>query len=287
MRMTGLHPNIMSLKVQPEIAGLRAVAILIVILGHTVQRASRFSINEIDSHSLLHAALPLFSAPAAGVYLFFSISGYLISGKLADRHYGPHTALSEFYWARLVRIVPPYAAILVVSYIAISSSGMHPPGVNLFDVEPKSLLESCAASLLFLHYPIFGTFPRLFPPGWTIEIEVSFYILAPVLWLGFERTARRLGLAWSIGLSLAGSWLLSVAILAFAPANLYYTILVYMPFFILGIALDHLRRSGWQPRSFMAAAAGWPALVLFVIFEPWAENQPIEMLCRLILVLMV
>ncbi len=37
------------------------------------------------------------------------------------------------------------------------------------------------ASLTYTHDLLFGTYPRLFPPGWSLEVEVQFYILAPLL----------------------------------------------------------------------------------------------------------
>ena len=75
------------LKYRPEIDGLRALAVIPVIL--------------------FHAGFEIFSGGFIGVDVFFVISGYIIT-KLIIREYNLNSfKLSNFYWRRVRRILPP------------------------------------------------------------------------------------------------------------------------------------------------------------------------------------
>ena len=81
-----------------EIDGLRAVAVLPVIL--------------------FHAGLSVFSGGYVGVDVFFVISGYLITSILiADREAGRYSLL-QFYERRARRILPALFVVLAFSAVA-------------------------------------------------------------------------------------------------------------------------------------------------------------------------
>src|SRR5260370_660755 len=75
----------------PQLDGLRAIAILLVISGHVLQFGS-------GVHNLLGGL---------GVLLFFVLSGFLITGLLEkEKHSTGSVLLRAFYWRRILRLFP-------------------------------------------------------------------------------------------------------------------------------------------------------------------------------------
>lgn len=80
------------LKFRGDVQGLRAIAVLAVII--------------------FHAQRSWLPAGFIGVDIFFVISGFLISSIIIEREKA--FSWSGFYWQRVKRIVPVYIAMLVV-----------------------------------------------------------------------------------------------------------------------------------------------------------------------------
>ena len=255
-----------------------------VVCGHFVQRVDRFNSTAEGYAPASQVMTEYFTSPASGVYLFFVISGYLIARILNNLASLKPINLIEFFLRRFLRIALPYSVVLLVTWVVIISTKIEPPGINLFDVRPKSLNESLLASLTYMHGFLYGTFPRLFPPGWTLEVEMQFYLLAPLFFLAFRLAMTRLGLGWASAAARGLRGLNSHAARQTGNANLRATIFVYAPVFVLGIVIERVKRSGWRPTSAVTAALGWPALIIFVFFEPWVWGQGQEIAIRMILI---
>lgn len=98
---TGQRQHAMNSSFRPDIEGLRAVAVLLVIAAH------------FD--------LPGFSGGFIGVDIFFVISGFLITGILLREQSTTGTiALGRFYARRLRRLLPALATMLVVTSLLTS-----------------------------------------------------------------------------------------------------------------------------------------------------------------------
>lgn len=95
---------------RPEIDGLRAVAVVPVIL--------------------FHAGVPFFSGGYVGVDVFFVISGYLITGILIREHNDGRFSLVKFYERRARRILPALFAVMLSCVV-----------VGWFTMSPRQLLE--------------------------------------------------------------------------------------------------------------------------------------------------
>ncbi|MFZ9752855.1 MAG: acyltransferase family protein [Cyanobium sp.] len=170
---------------RPEIDGLRALAVIAVIVNH-------FSKDLLPSGYL-------------GVDIFFVISGYVISRSLLGR---PHQSFSEglasFYARRIKRLVPALLFCVVLTSLAICLFNPA-PGVSL----QTGLTALLGASNIYLYsqstdYFAPSTELNAFTHTWSLGVEEQFYLFFPFfLWLaGFwkanktdiEALARKLAL---------------------------------------------------------------------------------------------
>ena len=90
----------------PAIDGLRAIAVVLVLL--------------------FHAKLPLARGGFVGVDVFFVISGYLITRFILQRHAEEGFSLLDFYERRIRRIFPALFLVLFVT-MAVGAAIMLPP----------------------------------------------------------------------------------------------------------------------------------------------------------------
>jgi peptidoglycan/LPS O-acetylase OafA/YrhL len=149
----------------PSLDGLRAISIILVIVGHTWKLSEGLSIF--------------------GVHVFFVISGYLITTLLQkEQQRNGRVSIGGFYVRRCFRILPAaYAYILV---IALFFPGSRP-----------GLLY--AATYTVSYHAI--TTPLLFQHLWSLSVEEQFYLLWPLAFvLGFRHRAQ---VAWAAMLTAA------------------------------------------------------------------------------------
>lgn len=256
---------------KPEIDGLRFFAIAIVVVGHVAERAVRFFASAHD-FAEGNAVADLFQRAGLGVYLFFAISGFIIATQARKARVSPLNPafLKSYYWRRMLRIEPPYIVLLICTWLALTATGYAPEGANHFKAEPQSLNLSLAGSVVYMHGLIWGAYPRLFPPGWSLEVEVQFYILAPLLfWLWFRLKNDAVRIAFGAAL-LAGAAFLSLTL----PPKLGVvfvdkSILRFFAYFWLGILLCDAQ--GWiaaKAAALPRAAQtwiGWGGLVVYLL----------------------
>ncbi len=162
---------------RPDIDGLRAIAVLAVVIFH---------------------AFPKFIAGGfIGVDIFFVISGFLISSILFSNLENNNFSLLTFYKKRILRIYPSLLTVMIVSFtlawfVLFSSEymqlGKHLAGGAAFISNfilwgESSYFDLDSASKPLLHL-------------WSLAVEEQFYIFWPLL-LAFVWTRR-----WTFLLSL-------------------------------------------------------------------------------------
>ena len=253
-----------------EIDGLRFFAIAFVIFGHALERAERFFPD--CAPWLTGSRLgPFLQLAPPGVMLFFAISGFVLAGQAQKAKASPLSGafLKSYFGRRILRIEPPYVILLTATFALVGLAHFAPEGTHRFDVEPQSLTVSYFASVFYLHDLIWGTFPRLFPPGWSLEVEVQFYILAPLLfavWRALKGNGERVALTALVFAS--GVNLALLRLKAAGGLHVEYSLLNYFNYFWTGIAMAHFREPlsallARAPKGF-STALGWGGLAVFV-----------------------
>ena len=141
---------------------LRFIAALAVVYFHAVGTLRAVAFPEIGPNSLTELG-------AAGVDVFFVISGFVIFLSLTRKNRTP----IEFARDRLIRLVPAYW-ILTVSHLVILASVAILRGTEVpFDI------SWTIQSLFFVSQPLGNNLP-LISQGWSLEIEMLFYLLVAV-----------------------------------------------------------------------------------------------------------
>jgi peptidoglycan/LPS O-acetylase OafA/YrhL len=165
-----MRPAVGRLGYRPDLDGLRAVAVLLVIVSH-----ARFPVVNDGGN--------------AGVTAFFVLSGYLITRLLRDEQEATgHIDLPAFYRRRVVRLGP--ALLLLTAFIIV---------VGLVHGWPGDWGLGMAACLLYVGNWVEAFGGQIGPFGhtWTLAIEEQFYLLWPAL-------VMLLGRRWSIWPALYG-----------------------------------------------------------------------------------
>ena len=189
-------------KYRPDIDGLRAVAVVPVIL--------------------FHAGSSIFSGGFVGVDIFFVISGYLITSLLlADLEAGRFSIIS-FYERRIRRIFPALFAMVGGSFI-VAIALLMPSELKGFG---KSVVATTgfASNLLFWRETgYFDVSSHLKPllHMWSLAVEEQFYIAFPlVLWAVHRYRPGRIGPP--LLTALVASLVISIVGLARWPGATFY-----------------------------------------------------------------
>jgi peptidoglycan/LPS O-acetylase OafA/YrhL len=207
----------------PQIDGLRFVAIGAVVLFHIYAALER-------------GALPLpveFNTDLAkrGVELFFGISGFILGVPFASHHlmHAPKVKLRQYFLRRLTRLEPPYFLSLF-AWAAMQWITAHR---SLSDMAPHLL-----ASFVYMHNLIFGGFPgAVNSVAWSLEVEVQFYVLVPLLSLLFAIGDARIRRG-VILLVMAVAGVLSNPL--YRSLHFHYSIAYYLAFFLAGFLVCDL-----------------------------------------------
>jgi peptidoglycan/LPS O-acetylase OafA/YrhL len=197
-----LHDTASSLRYRPEIDGLRAIAVAVVLL--------------------FHLDLAGMDAGFIGVDIFFVISGFLITSILMQDLGRDRFSLLQFYRKRALRILPPLLLVLVVVL-----------GMAVLLLLPGELLvvaQAARATLAFGSNIYFWSSFDYFTPDakenallhtWSLGVEEQFYLVVPVLLWALYRWFRP-GLIPVMGATVALSFGLGLWMTAAMPKAAFY-----------------------------------------------------------------
>lgn len=225
---------------RPSLDGLRALAVLAVLMAHFEVR--------------------LGSGGMVGVDVFFVLSGFLITTLLLQEqddtgriHFG------GFYRRRAARLLPALTVMLAATAVVVSLTG----------VERRRTLEAAAPVLFY-----FGNWWRvaghdLGPLGhtWSLAVEEQFYLIWPVLLLLTRRWWQA-----TVGLAVVGVGVaLAVRVVACSDGRCvirtYHSTDTRMDGLLIGVMVAVAFHRDWllrlPPR--LTGAAGWGALAALAV----------------------
>ncbi|KAF3998378.1 acyltransferase family protein [Glaciimonas immobilis] len=226
-----------------EITGLRGIAALLVVYGHSV---SRF-------------ALPLninFSGEI-GVTIFFCLSGFLMAYLYVGKKFSAPDVI-DYAISRFSRIAPAYLFILLISYVVYTNFD---PNFT-YDISSKNILR----------HILFSGNVSVF---WSITPEVEFYFMFVLIWAAASRCLVRFDVFGIMFLILGCMVLLSYRDVfpgTFIGAKLHY--------FVFGVIAGALRSRIKEDQGSKATTALHVTLLsLVVLMEsgwiplPFANNK--------------
>ncbi len=219
---------------------LRGVAILAVILVHCAQ----YGANDYPT-----AIRTVFGMGQMGVQLFFVMSALTLFLSY-DRRQGKELHVDRnFFIRRFFRIAPMY--YLGIAYYLWQNGR----GPNFWtDNGPGITDGNILANLTFLH----GLNPywinSLVPGGWSITVEMTFYLLIPFLHRAVKSGQQ--ALRWFL-IAIALKLVLHVLLLKLQPIPstwlwkefLFFYLPSQLPLFMLGIFLHYLLRGNAEDRT--------------------------------------
>ena len=238
------------MKYRPEIDGLRALAVLPVIL--------------------YHGGFSQFGGGFLGVDVFFVLSGYLITSILCEEHSNGTFSIKRFYERRARRILP---ALFLILFCCLPFAWMLlvPGDMREFSQSLLSVL-AFASNVFFWRESsdYFSTAAELKPllHTWSLGVEEQFYIFYPLVLAAIWRFGRK--------------WLpAAMVVAALSSLALAQWLVIHRPtaaFFLLptrawelllgGLVAVYLRNRAIEPPRWlgeMASAAGLLMLAVSVV----------------------
>lgn len=198
------------------------------------------------------------SLGAAAVDLFFALSGYWIYRMWHAEYASLDRAYVTFLISRIWRLLPVFYATVAVAALCI-----HPLGILAFPLPigwSWASINFYVSHLVLLGYAqLLGGPNVLIPTVWSLDVELQFYLIAPlVIWL-LDRTVHRSNGRVALYLLAAAGLAYLFGSLKDWPAKA--TLPLYFGFFLAGMVTA---RHAWQPTRMQAhASLGCAALLLF------------------------
>lgn len=239
---------------RPDIEGLRAVAVIAVVL--------------------YHAGIPGIAGGYIGVDVFFVISGFLITGLLLREVRATETvALGRFYAARARRLLPAAATVGIVT--AVVAAVVLPP------LQARRVFADGIASMLYVgnyrfaaqntDYMVTDLPPSPFQHYWSLGVEEQFYLVWPALIIGTAWLARRIATArtlpYAVVVTVVGAASLAAAVIwtRTSPPWAFFS-LPTRAWELAAGGLVALTINQWKRLPLLpAAVAGWGGLTLILL----------------------
>lgn len=252
----------------PEIDGLRFIAICSVVIFHlSVFLASGFTMplaipgeHPWHTHIARHGHY--------GVQFFFVISGFILALPFASTHLqgAASVNLKRYYLRRLTRLEPPYLLIMVMIFCTLVwFKGQH----------TKDLCLHLVSSLVYFHGLMFGYQSVINPVAWSLEIEVQFYLLVPLLAQLFAIRRKLLRRFVIVGIGMILMALQYLFIPEKGPFS--FTLASHLQYFLMGFLLVDIYLCEWNEAPShelkwdYISVIGWP--LLFLVFESPGLSQ--------------
>jgi len=239
-------------KFRPDVQGLRAVAILLVVL--------------------FHAGVPGVTGGYVGVDVFFVISGFVITGVLLrEKTSTGSTSILGFYARRARRIIPAATLVIVVTVLAaFAFLGSVSGGETAVDGQWASVFlanihfANTATNYLASQHP-----PSPLQNFWSLAVEEQFYLVYPAIFLVtaavFGRLSFRRKLMIVLGCIIVISYSLSIILTATNASSAFFSPFTRAWELALGGLIAMTTTSLRHLPSMLAAGASWLGLGLILV----------------------
>lgn len=229
---------------RPDIEGLRAIAVLAIVLFH-----------------IGYKQLP---GGYVGVDIFFVISGFLIGRNITTGIDAGTFKLSTFYRARIKRIFPAFAVTVLVTTI-VSVLLLFP--TSLIDYA-KSALSTLVYGSNFYFWTTAGYFdaPAASKPllhTWSLAVEEQFYVVLPLLLMMLKPMSRQM-VTWIVIGVAAASLALCVVFTTMQPEAAFYLLPFRAWELLMGVIIARLPEWTTQ-RDWLRNAVAGAGLVLIAV----------------------
>ncbi len=263
-------------KIIPEVEGLRFIAITTVFLFHLHEEILHRNTERLIHGSFDSGLLAMLSKLGIGVQLFFAISGFILALRFAQHgiNNGPAVSLKSYFLRRLTRLEPPYIIALVLTMpLAILIAG----GLR----QTWGLLPHFVASATYTHGLFYKSRSFINSVSWSLEVEIQFYILAPLFGLVYKlRSSWQRYLIYIIATVGALVWQ------SFHATDVWQLFLPsYLQYFAAGFFLADIYVARWNGRPSVhwrgdvLSVLGWVSLATLLLAQGfWLSLLPVAIL---------
>jgi peptidoglycan/LPS O-acetylase OafA/YrhL len=162
---------------RPDVEGLRAVAVVVVVL--------------------FHLRLSAFQGGFVGVDVFFVLSGFLITRLLLNELASTGTLHLPSFWARRARRLLPASVLVIVATVLVATFCLSPLAQRTLGT------DAIAAGVFVINFVFAGRFSDYFAAQlaeaqpspllhyWSLAVEEQFYLLWPLLLVLLTRRPRQ------------------------------------------------------------------------------------------------
>ncbi len=229
-----------------DIQGLRAIAILLVLLDH--------------------AGVAAFHGGFVGVDIFFVISGFLITGHLTREHASTgRVRFAAFYARRARRLLPASLTVIAVT-VAASVAFVSPlrlPQIFSDGIASALYVPNIALAVQGTDY-LAGTAPSPFQHYWSLGVEEQFYLLWPILIVAALAMRRWVPVAVLVGGVAAASFVCGLIVTSYSqPLGFFLLPTRGWELAIGGLLALAQPRLAALPRR-VATIVGWVGLGLLI-----------------------
>jgi len=189
----------------PQIQGLRALAVVLVLLYHA----------------------KFLSGGYIGVDIFYVISGYLITSLLLrECERGAGIAFAKFYLRRIKRLLPASSLVLIITALA---AWLVYPSILRDDLGRDIAAASLYISNYFfalwqMDYQNLDSLPPVVIHYWSLAVEEQFYLLWPLIIFVLFKIGKRPFVRVGITVITAFSFLFSLYLTTAAPMWAFYSL---------------------------------------------------------------
>jgi len=244
-----------------EIDALRGLAALGVMLFH-------YFVAFRDQYSNASQIFPFFRYfryGSQGVTLFFIISGFFILVSFSKKR-----SVSDFLFARFIRLYPAYWIAVVISSIVIFTTDVRP-----YRGLPNSWRETLTNSMVNMTMlQEFFRVPHIDAVYWTLSLELSFYIIVLILYK--IKLLQKIDIVAFVWLASISTFFIleSCKVLQVDSVIRILFLLDFAHLFILGISIFRVQTQGFSSLRFLTIIA----CLLFNLLKNGAELTLIIML---------